>query len=293
MPLEIVPVLAEHIPELARIVFEAFRDVQECHRFPLDIPSEDVAKGMLGMFTSWDAVYGVAAVLDGTIVGSNFVQRSDAVAGIGPITVEVSQQARGIGRTLMQHIIDWCLRNHGPMIRLLQESFNLRSLALYTSLGFTAVEPLVLMEIDPAEADDPSVRRLNADDLQACEVLCRRILKVSRKNELAFMIRHGEVGGFIPHGRFRSGKLAAYLIPGFVGHGVGESADDLLAIAVHAARHVPSHARRLFIPIRNGELFRKALKLKMRGLKPMTLMAMGPYVPPETGTSAWTPSITY
>jgi GNAT superfamily N-acetyltransferase len=293
MPLEIVPMRPEFLPEVTRIVFEAFRNIQEHHRFPLDIPSIEIATMMMQTFAMRPDMHGVAALLDGSVVGSNFTQISDPVSGVGPITVDVSQQARGVGRALMQHIIDWSLREHGPMVRLVQESFNLRSLSLYTSLGFTAVEPLALMEVRPADQDDPSVRKLTADDLPACDALCQAVQKVSRRNELALMIEHGPMMGFIPHGRFKGSQLLAYIIPGFVGHGVGQSADDLLATMTHAARHIPPHAHRMFIPIRHGEMFRAALKRKMRCLKPMTLMAMGPYEQPPMNGAAWSPSIAY
>ena len=91
------------------------------------------------------------------------------------------------------------------MVRLVQESFNMASLSLYTSIGFTVVEPLVLMETIPADRADASVRPLVAGDLAECDALCKRILKVSRKNELAVMIEHGPTSGFVPHGRFKAG----------------------------------------------------------------------------------------
>lgn len=293
MSLELVPVRPEHVGELARIVFEAFKGVQDRHRFPLDIPDLHTAQMMMGMMTSRPDVHGVMALLDGKIVGSNFTQVSDAVSGVGPITVDAAYQGHGVGRALMRHIIEWSLANHGPMVRLVQESFNMCSLSLYTSLGFTAVEPLVLMQIQPADRDDPAVRPLTTDDLPACDSLCRRVLKVSRRNELAAMIAHGAAAGFTPYGRFDGGNLQAYLIPSFVGHGVGESAEALLTTAVQAARRTPPHTHRIIVPTRNGELLRRALKMQLRCLKPFTLMAMGPYEEPSTDGSAWAPSIAY
>ena len=293
MALELVPFRPEFVGEVARIVFEAFKGIQDQHSFPLDIPSLEVAQGMMGMFAGRSDTPGVVALLDGRVVGSNFTQVSDPVSGVGPITVDASVQAKGIGRALMQYIIDWSLKNHGPMVRLVQESFNMRSLSLYTSLGFIVVEPLVLMQVNPAAQDDQSVRQLKAEDLPACDALCRRVQKVSRKNELAFMIEHGSHAGFVPHGRFDGKTLRAYVIPGFVGHGVGESAEDLLTTASQAARRLPPHVHRMIVPVRHGQLFRLALKMKMRCLKPMNLMAIGPYEQPEMSGAAWTPSIAY
>ena len=81
-------------------------------------------------------------------------------------------------------------------------------------------------------------------------------------------------------GASRPGKLVAYIIPGFFGHGVAESADDLLTAVSQAARVVPPLAHRVFIPAQNGELFRQVLRLKMRSIKMMSLMALGPYEEP-------------
>ena len=293
MPLEIMPMRAEYFPELTRIFFEAFKDIQERHRFPVDLPNMEFARGFMEMFVGKRDVYGVAAVLDGKIVGSNFANIGDTVCGIGPITVDTSKQGRGIGRALMQHVVEWSLKNHGPMVRLVQEGFNMQSLSLYTSVGFTAVESLVMMEVQPAEHDDPTVRPLVLEDLGVCDNICQRIMKVSRRNELAFMIEYGVRTGFVPYGRFLSGTLLAYIIPGCYGHGVGESSEDLLATVVHAARQVPPRGHQLLMPIRNGELFRQALKLGMRCLKPLTLMALGPYERPATVGVAWTPSLEY
>ncbi|MGD0390070.1 MAG: GNAT family N-acetyltransferase, partial [Tepidisphaeraceae bacterium] len=272
-----------------------FRGIHDRHRFPLDIPSMEVALMMTDMLVHRPDFYGVAALLDRKIAGSNFTQISDGVSGVGPITVDPACQARGVGRALMRHVVDWSLANHGPMVRLVQDGFNMASLSLYTSIGFTVVEPLALMAVCPADHADPTVRPLVSSDLPACDALCSGILKVSRRNELAFMIEHGGKAGFIPHGRFKPERLVAYVIPGFFGHGVAESADDLLTIVTQAARNVPPPAHKVFIPARNGELFRQALALKMRSIKLMSLMAIGPYeepLTPETG-AAWAPSIAY
>lgn len=295
MALEIVRAKAEHAGEIARIIFEAFKGIQDHHRFPLDIPGMDVATKMTEMLVHRPDFYGVAAIFDGKIVGSNFMQISDPVSGVGPITVDPSCQARGIGRALMRTIVDWSLQNHGPMVRLMQDTYNMASLSLYTSIGFTVVEPVVLMEVKPADRVDATVRPLLAGDVKACDELCTRVMKVSRKNELAFMIEHGGKTGFIPHGRFKDGKVVAYVIPGFLGHGAGESAGDFLATVTQAARNVPPPAHRVFIPVRNGELLRQALNMKMRSIKLMSLMALGPYpepLAPATG-AVWAPSIAY
>lgn len=290
MAVELVRATPEHAPEVARILFDAFGALHDRHAVHRDFISREMAVSVAGMLTARPDYYGVVAIEGGRVIGSNFLALSDAVAAVGPITVDPAIQTKGIGRRLMQDVIDWGRANHGPMIRLVQEAINMASLSLYMSQGFDVVEPLLLTAIAPAREADETVRALTPADVAAGDVLCRRIQKVSRKNELAIMIEHGKEMGFVPFGRFGNGRLTAYLIPGFIGHGVGETVDDLLTTAEQAARQLPPHTHQIVLPTRNSELFRGALKRGFRGVKSWNLMAMGPYEAPE---GVWTPSVGY
>jgi len=106
MTLELVPVKPEHVSELGRIAYEAFKDISDRHHFPSDFSSAGMGRMIIGMLTQSEEEYGVAAMMDGQLAGSNFLLVSDEVGGLGPITVEVPLQGRGIGRALMQNVID-------------------------------------------------------------------------------------------------------------------------------------------------------------------------------------------
>ena len=126
---------------------------------------------------------------------------SDEVGGVGPITIEVPLQGRGIGRALMQAVLDHARETNTQMVRLVQDSFNLTSLSLYASVGFDVKAPLILMQPQAAAQPDPTVRPMTKDDLPAVEELSRRIYKVSRRNE---------VEGFAANvSRFRAGAARA------------------------------------------------------------------------------------
>jgi hypothetical protein len=73
---------------MGRICYEAFKNLHDRHHFPLDFPSAALARQVLGMMVSRSDFYSVVALLDGQVVGSNFLSLSDPVAGIGPVTVE-------------------------------------------------------------------------------------------------------------------------------------------------------------------------------------------------------------
>jgi predicted N-acetyltransferase YhbS len=52
------------------------------------------------------------------VVGSNFLLSADEVAGVGPITVEVPLQGEGVGRALMEAVIDRARQERIEMVRL-------------------------------------------------------------------------------------------------------------------------------------------------------------------------------
>jgi ribosomal protein S18 acetylase RimI-like enzyme len=277
--------VVEHAPELGRIVYEAFAGINTRHGFPPDFPSVEAGQHMMGMICSRPDIYGVAAIENGKPIGSNFIWTADPVAGIGPITIDASSQHKGIGRKLMQAVMDHATAQGWKMIRLVQDSFNMTSLSLYASLGFTVQEPLALMTSASAKADASGVRPARPEDLHAMAALCEQKFKFSRRNELAGSTR----APFPPLVRERNGKLVAYLIPGFIGHGAAETDEDALAIiASTASMSWPGNL--FFAPLRQGTLHRKALKAGCRMVKVMQLMSLGAY---EAPTGTWMPSVMY
>jgi GNAT superfamily N-acetyltransferase len=285
MPLELRRPTPEDIPELGRICYEAFKDIADRHHFPPDFQSVAAPRMFMGMLIQREDVFGAKAVLDGQIAGSNFLMTSDEVAGVGPITIEVPLQGQGIGRALMQAVLDHARETNTTMVRLVQDSFNLTSLSLYASLGFDVKSPLALMQPQPAAQPDPSVRPLTRDDLPAVEELSRRIYKVNRRNEV-----EGMLPVFPTFIRERDGRPTGYLMMGLIGHGVFETEDDAVATIGEATRQSPPDFHRVFCPLQEGSLYRRFLASGARAIKPMNLMALGPYEEPE---GIWMPSVLY
>ncbi len=286
MAVTIAPAKMEHVEEMGRICFEAFCDIADKHGFPHDFPSLDFARMVVGGMVSREDRYSVVALLDGQAAGSNFLLTSDHVSGVGPISVDIARQGHGIGRTLMQDAIKYSRDNGFEMVRLLQDSFNMTSLSLYASVGFDTKHPCAVMEPAPAEAEDPSIRPVTPADLDAVEELSRRFYKVSRRNEVA----QGLGGPFPVVLRERGGRATGYLVAGFIGHGVAETEEDMVALAAQAARPLPPEMRRVFCPLTEGSLYRRFLAAGFRNVKVMNLMTLGPYEEPE---GVWVPSVLY
>src|SRR2546427_2042976 len=124
-----------------------------CHcrpaQFSPDFPSADVATDLMTMLLSHPRFFSVVAELDGTVVGSNFLDERSPVAGLGPITVDPKVQNLRIGRRLMQAALDRVTERGFPGVRLLQAAYHGRSLALYTTLGFQPREAIACMQGRP------------------------------------------------------------------------------------------------------------------------------------------------
>lgn len=194
-------------PEVSRIVYEAFAGIHDHHRFPRDFPTLEAAVGLVDAFVANPSVWGVVADRDGEILGSNFLDERGPVRGVGPITVDPRSQATGVGRRLMQAVIERGAAGAG--VRLLQDSFNTASLALYASLGFEVVEPVALLAGTPRAQthSDVQVRPLVPGDLEACEQLCVSVHGFERTQELRDAI---VASGLHPVAAIRDDRLVAY-----------------------------------------------------------------------------------
>ena len=273
--------------DCARIVFDAFGVIQDHHRFQRDFPALEAAVGLLNVFIPHPMVWGVVAEIDGQIVGSNFLDERSPVRGVGPITVAPEGQDSGVGRRLMQAVLE--RGKKAPGIRLLQDAFHMRSLALYESLGFDVKEPVAVVAGRPRSepVSDVEVRPLQEEDLGACEELCARVHGYERTNEVRDAIQ-----AFAPFVALRDGRIVAYATAvSFwpMNHGVAETGDDMKALLLGAAAAVEEPLAFL-VPLRSELLFRWCLEEGLRLVKPMNLMALGDYREPK-GT--WFPSVLY
>ena len=272
--------------ECARICFEAFGGIDDHHRFPRDFPSLEFAEGLMQAFVGSPVNWGVVAEANWRIVGSNFLLESDPIAGVGPISVDPKHQGGGVGRKLMEAVIE--RGKAAPGTRLLQGSFNMRSLSLYASLGFEEREPVLWMSGEPRSGPVKGieVRPVREDDLDECEALCKKVHGFERTNEL-----RGAMHAFAPYVALRDGRVSAYATTVTfwpMAHGVAETDEDMHALlrGVEAAVDDPLA---ILVPLRSP-LFHWCLAEGLRSLKPMNVMTLGTYQEPR---GSWFPSVLY
>lgn len=275
--------------ECARIVYEAFGGLHDHHRFPRDFPTLQAAAQLTSGFIAHPAIWGVVAEAEGRIVGSNFLDERGPITGVGPITVDPKAQGHGVGRRLMEAVMQRGAGARG--IRLLQDSFNMRSLALYASLGFEVKEPMVVMNGTPRGGPPAGiqVRPLQQGDLEQCETLCRTVHGFERTNELRDAI---QLPALSPSVAVREGRITAYattltFFP--AAHAVAETEDDMRALITGAVA-TGNEPASFLLSTRQAGLFRWCLGQGLRAVKPMTYMAIGEYRQPD---GCWIPSVLY
>lgn len=268
-----------------QICYDAFSSINAAHGFPCDFPDAESARHTMARCFSSPGYYCVVAERDGRIVGSNCLDERAAIAGVGPITVEPGVQNAGVGRRLMQAVLERAESRGAAGVRLVQAAFHNRSLSLYASLGFDVREPLCCVQgrCQDGEASPCAVREAQAGDLDACNELARRVHGFDRGIDLAQAIER-KTARVVERGGRITGYASALA---FFGHATAETNLDLQALIASAESFGGAG---ILVPSRNTVLLRWCLASGLRVVQPLTLMSLGLYSEPA---GAWLPSILF
>ncbi|HKF48783.1 MAG TPA: GNAT family N-acetyltransferase [Terracidiphilus sp.] len=272
-------------PACGQICYDAFLAISAAHGFPCDLPGPEAGIGVLSMMFSAPGFYSVVAESGGRIVGSNVLAEQSVIQGVGPITIDPKAQNLGVGRKLMNAVMDRANKNGAAGVRLVQAAYHNRSLSLYTSLGFDIREPLSCLQGRTSERSIAgcTVRAAQSSDQDACNALARRIHGFDRAAELAHAIHQGSARVVE-----RGGTVTGYTtILGFFGHATAETNIDMQAL-IATAESLAGPG--ILVPSRNSALLRWCLANGLRVVEPMTLMSTGLYSDPA---GAWLPSVVF
>ena len=279
------PGLPSDSAECGRICYEAFESIARQHNFPPDFPSVQVATDLLTLFLSHPRFFGIVAEENGKIVGSNFLDERNTIAGVGPITVDPRMQNSGVGRRLMRAVLERAAERKFSGVRLLQSAYHGRSLALYATLGFVPRESIACMQGQPIGIvpEGFRVRPAVIADLEACNRVCVSVHGHDRAGELMDAMELGTA-----HVVESGGRVTGYATDlGFLAHAVGETNRDLMAlIGAASAFNGPG----ILVPLRNAAVLRWCLGNRLRIVQVLTLMTIGLYNEPA---GAYLPSVLY
>jgi predicted N-acetyltransferase YhbS len=276
MTITLRPGTPDDAERCGQIIFEAFGAIADQHNFPTDFPVPEAGIGVAGMLLSHPGFYCVVAEDDGVIVGSNFLDERGNIVGLGPITVSPNGQNSGVGRQLMQHMLDRAAEKNFGGVRLLQAAYHNRSMALYANLDFDVQEICSVVQGPKVQAPVPgcTVRATTGADLDECNRVCVQVHGHERGGEVSDSIQQGS--GLVVE---RGGKITGYTTGvGFFGHSVGVGNEDIMAMIAATAEYFGPG---LIVPTRNTDLLRWCMSNGLRIVQNLTLMTTGFYQEPK------------
>jgi predicted N-acetyltransferase YhbS len=272
------------IERAGEVIVAAFNNVFTRHGYQPPFPSREVGIGIARAYWQREPKESFVAIDDSQVIGSGFLHLRGDTAGIGPITVDPTSQAKGVGRELMMAVIRTARRC--PSLRLVQDAFNTASFPLYSKLGFAScgiVLGLTGQNLRPALRPHAHIiGEMTIDDVERIVALDSRLAGITRPHDLQFFAEQppqlvslsgGKLTGYLC--LLRSGPTT------FLGPAVATEPAILRSLIARAVEMEQSKVLRMRLPARHQELVVDALKMGFRVDHLQTYMVRGPWKPPK------------
>ncbi len=288
----IAGMVPDQVQAAGKMVYEAFRDVAIRHGFEPAYESLDFATFVVSSLSQLEGFTSFVLCEGGQPIAVNFLDKRNDVAGVGPTAVAVAQQGRGLGRMVMEALLEQAEGCGFRSVRLLQAAYNMVSFSLYCRLGFAVKDVVATLRGRPPADEDIAavVRECTLDDLDDLDRLSLEVLAFRRRGDVEMVMP------FIrPLVAEREGRLVGYVCrfptPSgiFLGPAAARDEQALKDLIVGAARLMPGSLR-LAVPVSCPSLLRWALQSGFSLVELETLMVRGSY---EAPAGAYMPSAWY
>lgn len=281
------PARVSDADRVANVIYSAFNGIAAEHGQISDFASSptDATRQRLKHLDQFND-FCVVAETENQIVGVNFIDCHGDVGAVGVLAVLPSFQGQGIGRRLMESVIQ-----HGRSVgyksqRLLQAAYNSKSMGLYLNLGLVVREHLVNLNgtVMGSVNSDIKIERGTEMDVTACSEFCEKIYRVGRSRE----INEAGLAGRLFIAR-KSGSIIAGFTTGidFAGFSVASTNDVLKSLIVNQETIKPPG---ILIPATEHSLVKWCLDSGLKINQTMNLMTLGEY---EEPVGKWLPSINF
>jgi len=262
------------------VIVAAFNDVFSRHRYAPPFDSRESGIELARGYLQLEPQECFVAVENGQVVGSGFLHLRGETAGIGPITVDPTCQAKGVGREIMMTVIR--AGRHCSSLRLVQDAFNTASFPLYSKLGFAVCGTVLSLsgqQLRPAgRTRGITIRELTASDADRVAALDAKLTGIIRPQDIQFFLHRPPQLVSLT-----AGKIAGYLCllrtetSTFLGPAAATELTVLRALISQAIELEKGKALRLRLPARHSGLFHDLLKIGFRIDHLQTYMVRGPW----------------
>ena len=282
--LEIRPAEPRDVERAGDVNFLAFYQAALSHGVPPVVTAPGESRRYIRYLLDFDPFGGVVAELDGDVVAVAWLHPRGAVATIGPLAVDPRVQGRGIGRRLLERLIEVAGKGV-PQIRLVQESYNVVSLGLYLRAGFRVVAPLLDLQLPAGSPSVPPrlpagvvVRPAAADDRARLVARDARAFGAPRAQSIDLYLGRGRVM-VVEDGHALTGYAMGmgFEATAFLGSASADDPDVLLGLlgAVASELAARGHVVRTLVPATDRRLVDGLLGLGFRVFRACQYMVRG------------------
>jgi ribosomal protein S18 acetylase RimI-like enzyme len=279
------PIEERDVERAGDVNFVAFYQSAVAHGQRPNVGTPNESRRYIRHLHAFDPLGGIVAEENGEIVGIGWLHPRGPVATIGPLAVDPRMQGRGIGRLLLERLIEVAGRGV-PQIRLVHESHNAVSLGLYLRTGFRVVAPLLDLELAAGSSLVPpalprgTVIRPASDGEDRSRVIQRdaRAFGAQRPQSIDLYLQSGRVLVAA-----RADALVGYALGiGFhgaahLGSASAEDADVLLALLATLGDELSTEGNtvRILVPAGDRRLVDDVLRLGFRVVRACHYMVRG------------------
>lgn len=245
------PLGSAELDSVAVIFHDAFNELYERRGYGPIVADAGVGRAIAETYLALDPEHCFVVTTEGVVAGSGFLHPRGGVAGVGPITIDPRLQGRGLGRLLVSEICQRADRLGLQSLRLIQDSFNESSYALYTRLGFQPRQVYARASFAALRGKGQQLLRVAGhSDLARIGALEKELLGFSRPLDYDLLRHNGEVFVLEAHGVLE-GWLAR-LSRGSVtvlGPVLSRTSEGMRRLVVEASRDLPAGMEvRLLLP---------------------------------------------
>ena len=269
---ELRPMRSDDRAEVAELIYISINhwyQLRGCA--PIFQGGPEVTEVFCDVYESLDPGCGIVAesARSGRLMGSCFYHPRPHHVSLGIMNVHPNHFGRGVGRDLLQFIIDYSRQQEKP-VRLTQSALNLDSFSLYNKAGFvprTSYQDMFI-EVPPGGLSRTvpgldRVREATLDDLPAMMQLELDVSRITREQDYRYCIENRDGFWHVSVHESSRGELAGFMIScghtamNMIGPGVAKTQDQAAALIL---RELNVHAGRspvFLVPMACDELVRR------------------------------------
>ena len=305
---EVRPMRHDDRSEVAELIYISINHWYQTHGCPpIFRGGPEVTEVFYDVYDRLDASVGIVAesTRSGRLMGSCFYHPRAQHVSLGIMNAHPSYFGAGVGRALLQHIIDFSRQQEKPL-RLTQSALNLDSFSLYNKAGFVprySYQDMILQVPAAGMKHSPPglecVRDAKPDDVPSMTQLEMDVSHITREQDYRYCIENRDDFWHVSVYENSNHGIDGFLIScghpamNMVGPGVARTEEQAAALILRELNQYPGRMPVCLIPMICTRLVRQMYEWGARNCEMHFCQVLGEFQPfagvnmpsflPETG----------